>query len=750
MTLVRTSTLGYPRMGPNRELKFALEKFWKGQTQADDLLKVAQEIEHAAWKLQKDAGIDLITVGDHYLYDMVLAWSESLGLSPKRFEGLAPGLQRLFAMARGVDGAEALSMKKWITSNYHYMVPEFDESTKIKADFSTFLSDVERGVKFLGKETASPVVLGPVSLAYFTKMSCGDKTSLLASLIPEYTKLIAALSALGVHEVQIHEPALVFDDSELLPLFSQAYPAILSASGPRINMVSFMDDVGEKNYQWLIAQPTIKVLSLDFTRGNNLGLIKKHGFSDDKVLGAGVIDSRNVWKVQPSVVSALLTELKGLVSSELRIQPSGSMQYNPWDLECEKDILSKPVGRVLAFAKQKLSEIQILAKATNGDEQALKEHTEAWAAYKKTVVTTNGNLYSENDFQRAEQYRARRPKQLPGVALLPTTTIGSFPQTTQIRSLRTQMKKGKMTKAEYEAAIDKQIAYAIGLQEALGLDILVHGEAERTDMVEFFAQQMEGMLFTTNGWVQSFGSRCVRPPIIHMDITRPNPMTVREFKVAQDLTSKPVKGMLTGPITILNWSFPRVDISRKDQAFQLAVAIRKEIADLEAACCKVIQVDEPALREGMPLRASDRDEYLGWAVDAFRLATAGASSETQIHTHMCYCEFKDCMNAIDRLDTDVNSIENARSSNETLEAFVGINYQKGFGPGVYDIHSPVIPPVEFMENKIKSFLECLDIEQLVVNPDCGLKTRTWPETVGALKNMVEATKNVRKALGVAA
>merc|ERR1711935_853841 len=330
----------------------------------------------------------------------------------------------------------------------------------------------------------------------------------------------------------------------------------------------------------------------------------------------------------------------------------------------------------------------------------------------------------------------------------PTTTIGSFPQTKAIRKLRTQRKKGLLSESEYNAAIDQQIAYAIGMQEALGLDILVHGEAERTDMVEFFAQKMDGMLFTTNGWVQSFGSRCVRPPIFWSDISRPEAMTTREFSVAQALTDKPVKGMLTGPVTILNWSFPRVDISRKEQCMQIALGIRDEIESLEKAGCKVIQVDEPALREAMPLRGDSEKEYLDWAVNAFRLSTAGALNETQIHTHMCYCEFDDCMDAIDRMDTDVNSIENARNDNYTLRAFKRIGYKKGLGPGVYDIHSPVVPSVEFVKTKINSFLYCMEIEHLCINPDCGLKTRTWPETIGALKNMIEANDQVRIELGL--
>eukprot|EP00980_Cylindrotheca_fusiformis_P011976 scaffold2830_cov131-Cylindrotheca_fusiformis.AAC.97 len=635
-----------------------------------------------------------------------------------------------------------VGMKKWITSNYHYMVPEFDATTKIKPDFTNFLADVKRGVDFLGKKAATPVVLGPVSLSFLTRMSAGSRESLLGSLLPFYKDLLGKLAGMGLEEVQIHEPVLVFaEEKALLPLFQKTYPAVLPAGDISFNLVTSMDDVGEDHYKWMKSVAEFAVLSLDFTRGNSLELIKKFGFPKEKTLGVGLIDSRNVWKVQPDKLTVLLESLEP-VATKVSIQPSGSLQYVPWDFECETALQSHPAAQVLAFAKQKIAEIGLLSKVAAGHKELLKDHLDAWVRFQSALPTEVELQVNEKDLARPEPYKLRRPKQLVGLPALPTTTIGSFPQTTEIRRLRTQWKKGTLTTEQYQAAIDQQISYAIGLQEALGLDILVHGEAERTDMVEFFAQQMDGMLFTANGWVQSFGSRCVRPPIFWTNITRPKAMTTREFKVAQALTAKPVKGMLTGPVTILNWSFPRIDIPRKSQAFQLARALRQEVADLEAAGCHIIQVDEPALREGMPLRAGDKDEYLRWAVDAFRLATAGASSGTQIHTHMCYCEFADCMDAIDRMDTDVNSIENARNGNETLEAFVGIDYHKGFGPGVYDIHSPVIPPVPFMEAKIKSFLQCLKPEQLVVNPDCGLKTRTWPETIAALKNMVAAAEAV--------
>jgi len=521
--------------------------------------------------------------------------------------------------------------------------------------------------------------------------------------------------------------------------------------GPTINMVSFFEDIGEENYKWLVSVSEINVISLDFTRGGNLGLVEKFGFPGDKTLGAGIVDGRNVWKVDPSVAEPILKKLSTIVTT-IRIQASASLQFIPWDLSCEKDILAHTTGQVLSFSIQKIAEIALVAKFAKG-KATLDDHKAAWSAYRTALagdksVTKRVNALTEKDFARTEAFEVRRTKQLKGVPLLPTTTIGSFPQTPAVRKLRTQLKKGTITKDEYDAAIDKQIAFAIGIQESLGLDIFVHGESERTDMVEFFAQNMDGIMFSTNGWVQSFGSRCVRPPIMWSDMKRANVMTTREFAVAQSLTTKPVKGMLTGPVTILNWSFPRIDVSRETQAMQIGLVVRDEIADLEKVGCTVVQVDEPALREAMPLREAKKEEYLRWTVDSFRLATAGAKSETQIHTHMCYCEFDDCMEAIDRMDTDVNSIENARNDNYTLRAFKRIGYTKGLGPGTYDIHSPVVPSVDFVKNKIKSFLPCVDIKNLFINPDCGLKTRAWPETIGALKNMIEANDIIRNELGL--
>ena len=650
-------------------------------------------------------------------------------------------------------------MKKWVTSNYHYMVPEVDDNLgDLAPNFSSYLADVKHGISVLG-DKAVPVVIGPVSIVRLCAFKFEGATdiqrfSLLEKLRPVYKDLFRALAVAGVKEIQVHEPCLVFAETSLVPLFKQAYTgaSCVLPAGVDINMVSFFADVGDCNYQWLITAPGITTISLDFTRGDNLSLIQKFGFPATKNLGAGLVDARNVWKVNPNVTASVLKDLVAANVTSIRIQPSASLQFVPWNLESEQALFAHPAGCVLAYSKQKLREVVAVAK---NETVFLDDAAKKWLNYSGALATdqTVANrvaALTEADFCRKEAFAERRKQQLPDLPLLPTTTIGSFPQTKQIRSLRNKFKRNKISKEAYEAAIDQQIAMMIGIQAGLGLDILVHGEPERTDMVEFFGQQLDGMLFSQNGWVQSFGSRCVRPPTIWSDISRPTPMTVREFLVAQDLTPKPVKGMLTGPVTILNWSFPRVDIPRKVQAMQIGLALRDEIHDLEVAGCQVIQVDEPALREAMPLRPQAREDYLTSTVDAFRLSTAGAASATQIHTHMCYCEFEDCMEAIDRMDTDVNSIENARSDDATLRAFREIGYGKGLGPGTYDIHSPVVPPTEFIAGKIRSFLDCMDQENLIINPDCGLKTRTWPETIDALRNMVEATKMIRAQIGASA
>jgi methionine synthase II (cobalamin-independent) len=681
---IQTATLGYPRIGKNREVKKAWEAFWSGKLNAETLLQAVHEVEATNWKMQIEAGIERIGIGDTTLYDHVLDWSIRLGLIPDRFRHLS-GLEQYFAMARGKDGTPALEMTKWFDTNYHYLVPEIAVDSKHQANFADFLATVQRSQILLGDRTL-PIILSPVTLLKLSRLE-GDLAEHLDRLLPLYCDLLTQLKAMGISAVQLHEPILVTSEAiNLQDAVTRTYQQLAQTDLP-IHLVTYFDDLG-KTYPWVMELP-VAGISLDFTRGRNLELLQRYGFPADKQLGVGIVDARNIWKIRSESVLSILETIHS-ITSNLWLHPSSSLQ---------------------------------------------------------------------NDFARSLSYTLRLDRQLP-LPALPTTTIGSFPQTSEVRQLRVKYKRGKLTEAEYQAAIDAQIAECIKFQEDIGIDVLVHGEFERTDMVEYFGQQLSGFAFTENGWVQSYGSRYVRPPIIFGDVDRPQPMTVREFQVAQALTQKPVKGMLTGPVTILNWSFPRADIPRQEQAFQIALALRQEVADLEAAGAQVIQVDEPALREGLPLKLERWSEYLSWAVDAFRLSTAICASlrdatrtqqrfaiaqpQTQIHTHMCYCEFCDIIKDIERLDADVISIENSRSNNRTLQEVTAAGYSHQIGNGVYDIHSPVVPTTEQLTQQLQAGMRNLPLRQLWVNPDCGLKTRRWEEVVPALKNMVAAAKLLRE------
>ncbi len=729
-----TQTLGFPRIGKNREMKRALEAYWKGTLDGDALLATFAEVAREGWRTQAAAGIEKIGVGMETLYDHVLDWMVRFGLIPARFRDLS-GLERYFAMARGVPGIPALDMTKWFDTNYHYLAPEIEADVEPQANFDDFLALVRAAQAVLGAR-AVPVILGPVTLLRLARLSV-DFGALLSKLLPLYRQLLDALNALGVTEVQFHEPALVLGDAaELRPHVETAYAA-LGAAGLPVNLVTYFDDVGE-SYPWIVALP-VDVLSLDFTRGDNLALIRSHGWPQDKALSAGVVDARSVWRIRPAAVMALLETLRGY-APQVRIGASSSLQFVPYTASRE-EALPAALRGVLAFAEEKLAELAMLATGETAGIDA------AWAEFRAfappdPAVQARLDALQPADFTRALTYTERRPLQVQ-LPPFPTTTIGSFPQTPEVRHLRARFNKGEITQAAYEAGIDAFIGYTVGVQDGLGLDMLVHGESERTDMVEYFAQKMTGFAFTQYGWVQSFGSRYVRPPIIYADVSRPDPMTVREFRVAQSYTRKPVKGMLTGPVTILNWSYPRTDVPRHVIAYQIALALRDEIADLEAVGARAIQVDEPALREGLPLKPARWDTYLTWAVDAFRLAVGRAAPETQIHTHMCYSEFQDILSAIDRLDADVISIENARSGDEMLRALAEYGYPREIGPGVYDIHSPVVPTVAFIAGKLASFVQHLKPEQIWVNPDCGLKTRAWDEVIPALRNMLDAVREAR-------
>ncbi|MCS7292830.1 MAG: 5-methyltetrahydropteroyltriglutamate--homocysteine S-methyltransferase [Gloeomargarita sp. SKYBB_i_bin120] len=740
-----TATLGYPRIGKHRELKKALEAFWQGQLDETSLYQTAQAIELQNWQVQLAAGIDRIGVGDFSLYDGVLDWSLRLGIVPERFQHLT-GLVRYFTMARGQTGIPALEMTKWFDTNYHYLVPEITMPLQ-PADFSDFLATVQRAQAVLG-ERAVPIVLGPLTLVRLSRWT-GDLASLLTEFHNRYVSLLTALKRLNVVEVQIHEPALVLGDAHQYQSFYQSTYQTLAQVGLPIQLVTYFDDLGSA-YPWVVQLP-VAGISLDFTRGRNLELVQTYGFPSDKQLGVGIVDARNVWKIRPDEVLATLKTLQ-TITPHLRVQPSASLQFVPYDVRLETK-LPEPLYHVLSFAEQKLEEVRLLAQALQGlsevaaELETLRQQWQAFYAFSPVNPAVQARLQNlqPSDFSRPLPYEQRKLQQ-PVLPPLPTTTIGSFPQTPEVRQLRVKLKRGEITKAEYEAAIDAEIAKCIRYQEEIGLDVLVHGEFERTDMVEFFAQQLAGFAFTEHGWVQSYGSRCVRPPIIYGDIARTQPMTVREFRVAQSLTSKPVKGMLTGPVTMLNWSFPRTDISRKEQAFQIALALRDEVADLEAAGARMIQIDEPALREGLPLKPERWEEYLTWAVDAFRLAAGVARPETQIHTHMCYSEFGDIIAHIQRLDADVLSIENSRSNNQTLMQIVEGGYRHQVGNGVYDVHSPAVPATEQMVQLLQAGLAHLPAEQIWVNPDCGLKTRRWEEVIPALKNMVAAAQQLRAQL----
>jgi len=739
---ISTTTLGYPRIGKDREVKKSLEAFWSGKLAAETLLQTVREVEAANWRSQLDAGIDRIGVGDMTLYDPVLDWSVRLGLISERFRHLS-GLEQYFAMARGTDGIPALEMTKWFDTNYHYLVPEIAPEP-LAANFSDFLETIRRAQAVL-RERTIPIVLGPMTLLRLSRLEV-PVSQVMAQLSDHYVALLIELRNLGVTEVQVHEPGLVLGDAaNWKDAFESTYHALAQVGLP-LHLVTYFDDLGE-TYPWVVNLP-VASLSLDFTRGRNLDLLKQHGFPSDKRLGVGIIDARNVWQVCPETVLPILETVQQ-ITSNLSVQPSSLLQFVPYNAQRETK-LPEPLRQVLSFAEQKLHEVVFLAKTLAGKDTTT-EQTKIQATWREfaTFSPANPTVQEQlknlklDDFQRSLSYSLRLSQQLP-LPPLPTTTIGSFPQTSEVRKLRVKYKQEELSEAAYQAAIDAQIAECIKLQEEIGIDVLVHGEFERTDMVENFGQQLSGFAFTEHGWVQSYGSRYVRPPIIFGDVERTAPMTVREFQVAQALTQNPVKWMLTGPVTILNWSFPRADLSRQEQAFQIALALREEVADLEAAGAQVIQVDEPALREGLPLKLEHWSEYLSWAVDAFRLATAIAQPQTQIHTHMCYCEFGDIIKDIERLDADVISIENSRSNNQTLHEVTKAGYSHQIGNGVYDIRSPVIPTAEQLVQQLRAGMTSLPLGQIWVNPDCGLKTRRWEEVIPALKNMVVAAKVLRE------
>ena len=742
---ILTSNLGYPRIGKGRELKKALEGYWQDKISEDELKETALNLQVENWGYQREIGIDLIPVNDFSLYDHMLDMATMFGFIPKRFkykEKAPVPLSLYFTLARGREGIAPLEMTKWFDTNYHYLVPELDTMPCLLENrplISYSLARERAGIN--GK----PVIVGPYTFLRLSKIFL-DKGSLISALIDVYKEALMSLKETGAVWVQMDEPALVLDlDEEDIRLVEEVYK-VLADIGLNIILQTYFGALSF--YERIINLPT-DAIGLDLVRGEeNLENIRKYGFPSDKILSLGVVDGRNVWRADLNKVSNLVKEVLEVAKPKgLILQPSCSLIHLPISIELEGDIDSNIKGR-LSFANERLKEIVKLARILKGEE-GIKEDVDNFEQIGCIPeVRERVKHLKASDFERGIPYEERRKRQqaVLNLPLFPTTTIGSFPQTGDVRRIRARYKKGQIGEGDYKAFIRERMAYCIGVQEGLGLDVLVHGEFERSDMVEYFAQKLTGFLVTKNGWVQSYGSRCIRPPIIYGDVSRKEAMTLEEITFAQSLTKRPVKGMITGPVTILNWSFVRNDIPKKEVAYQIALALKEEVLDLEKAGIKIIQIDEPALREGLPLKKRMRGDYLEWAVKAFRLVTSKVRPETQIHTHMCYAEFSDIIEAIDGMDADVISIECSRSQGDNIDVFEKFHYKKGIGLGVYDIHSPRVPSTEEILVTLRRCLKVLRPEQLWVNPDCGLKTRQWEEVIPSLKNMVKAAEILRREI----
>lgn len=755
---MKSSNLGYPRIGQNREWKKVIEAYWAGKLEEQELHSELESIRLGNLKLQQEQGIDLIPVNDFTYYDHVLDTAVMFGLVPQRFawDGRHVDLATYYAIARGNKEATASEMTKWFNTNYHYIVPEITADLQPVLTVNRPLEAYREAKTKLGIE-GKPVLLGLFTLLKLSKGYEAEQFSAWVDrLLPLYGQVLAELEQEGVQWVQIDEPALVATlTSEELAEVQHIYGSLSKQlSGLKVLVQTYFEAVD--HYKEIVALP-VQGIGLDFVhdRGQNLRSVLEQGFPSDKVLGAGVIDGRGIWKSDLAAKLELLDTLKQKVAAErLLVQPSSSLLHVPVTTAQEQK-LDPVLKDALAFANEKITELVLLTQAVSAGLAAADRGRKALQqspARNKTAVRQRTAEAVAQPAERTADVETRRKVQQDKfqLPLLPTTTIGSFPQTPEVRSARLKWRKGEWSPQRYETFIKEQIQDWIRIQEELGLDVLVHGEFERTDMVEFFGEKLEGFTFTSLGWVQSYGSRCVKPPIIYGDIEFTAPMTVAETVYAQSLTQAPVKGMLTGPVTILNWSFVRDDLSREEVAYQIALALREEVEALEAAGIGMIQVDEPALREGLPLKREQWPHYLEWAVKAFKLSTTTVKDETQIHTHMCYSEFNDIIEAISALDADVISIETSRSHGELIESFEKYTYDKGIGLGVYDIHSPRVPPVEEMTSMIDRALRVLKPSQFWINPDCGLKTRKDEETVLALRNMVEATRLSREKYSVKA
>ena len=748
---------GYPRVGAKRELKFAVEAFWKGNISESELNQVARDIRQQNWATQIAAGVDLLPVGDFSFYDHVLDTVCALGAIPSRFgfDAASLTLTQYFELARGNATQVAMEMTKWFDTNYHYIVPEWHKDTQFKANAANLIAQIKEA-KATGHDI-KPTLLGPISLLWLGKEKDTNlnRLELLSHLLPEYQKLLRELANAGVDWIQIDEPILAVDIAqEWVDAFVPTYQE-LAITGTRIIIGTYFASVAE--YLNLLKTLPVNGVHIDCVRAPEQLAEFANAWPENKVLSVGLIDGRNVWRANLRETIDLLAPIATQLGNNLWIAPSCSLLHCPQDLNAEEK-LNPEIKNWLAFAAQKLQELGIIKQAlVHGKDtvqQALVDSDTAAASRRTSKLIHNdqvaarvANLRAHAD-QRHSPFAQRIEKQQAwmNLPLLPTTTIGSFPQTQEIRQARAAFKKGELSKTDYEAAMKKNIAYCVQQQEQLDIDVLVHGEAERNDMVEYFGEQLDGYCFTQFGWVQSYGSRCVKPPIIYGDVSRPQPMTVTWSAYAQSLTKRPMKGMLTGPVTMMKWSFVRNDVPLSLVCKQIALALNDEVLDLEKAGIRVIQIDEPAIREALPLKRVHWDEYLSWACESFRLTSTDADDSTQIHTHMCYSEFNDILPAIASMDADVITIETSRSDMELLDAFVKFKYPNDIGPGVYDIHSPRVPTEAEVEHLLRKALNVINQRRLWVNPDCGLKTRGWAETSAALEIMVKVTKKLRAEL----
>ncbi|QQC65757.1 5-methyltetrahydropteroyltriglutamate--homocysteine S-methyltransferase [Paraburkholderia ginsengisoli] len=754
--MARTHISGFPRIGAQRELKFAQESFWRGDNDEHALRSVARELRTRHWRLQQDAGLDFISVGDFAYYDPMLTLSALLGALPPRF-GFDPAtlsLAQYYELARGNAAQPAMEMTKWFDTNYHYLVPELGPQTSFDGGVEWLFDELDEALAL--NVPVKPVLIGPVTYLWLSKSHVAgfDRLSLLPKLVIRYSRILQKLKQRGVEWVQLDEPALCADlPAPWLEAFSAVYD-VLGTSDVKVLLATYFDSAAEHAQR--VARLPIAGVHVDLVRAPQQLDAWRAALPAHAVLSAGVIDGRNIWRADLRAIVESLRDLHAELGERLWIAPSCSLQHVPVSLATEQK-LDADLKSWLAFATEKLDEVGTLALALHDPATAepqlaaadlaleARRHSSAVvnALVQKRVAAVSDAM-AERHSPFAERNRLQR--ETLDLPLLPTTTIGSFPQTASIRQARAAYKRGELRALDYLQRMRAEIEFAVRKQEALGLDVLVHGEAERNDMVEYFGEQLWGYAFTENGWVQSYGSRCVKPPIIYGDVYRPEPITVDTTRYAQSLTPRVMKGMLTGPVTMLQWSFVRNDQPRSTTALQLALAIRDEVMDLEKAGIRVIQIDEPAFREGLPLRKHDWAAYLEWATRVFRISAAGVGDRTQIHTHMCYSEFNDILPSIAAMDADVITIETSRSAMELLDGFGAFAYPNEIGPGVYDIHSPRVPSAQAMQRLLERACEVIPAERLWVNPDCGLKTRGWPETEAALTNMVRAAKALRAKL----